>query len=277
MMKWFSRSAASFAIDGDLFVTYAKQNGQNVMTWAGLGPRLRRRFRHDGASAAALCNRQCRKSNDPVPGSGLPQAMAPTPVPHQLRIMIIERGRCRLGRAAGADGCLDPSLRWPPHRRLEPQETILSPSSLRRRSFGLLRTVQVDDDINVQALVVTGQPISGAQGNRTVVYVATEANTMYAIDASTGEILLTRNWGPPVPRSAVGGCNLNGAEIGIDATPVIDRSTGQLYMEEIGSDADVGGSADNYESGVRRIMAQNFKGHILRKFALRVDAVKAGC
>jgi polysaccharide biosynthesis protein PslH len=34
--------------------------------------------------------------------------------------------------------------------------------------------------------------------------------------------------------------------------------------------------AHGYESEFRRIMAQNFKGHIFRKFALRVDAVKAG-
>ena len=110
-----------------------------------------------------------------------------------------------------------------------PQETILSLSSLQSQSFGLIRTVQVDDDIYVQPLIVTDQPISGAQGNRTVVYVATEANTIYAIDASTGEILLTRNLGPPVPPS-VSGCNFNRVNIGIDATPVIDRSTGQLYV-----------------------------------------------
>ena len=111
-----------------------------------------------------------------------------------------------------------------------PQETMLSPSGLSSGSFGLRLTVQVDDDINVQPLVVTDQPISGTDGTRTVVYVATDANTIYAIDASTGEILLTRNLGPPVPQSAVGGCNNNGSHIGIDATPVIDRSNGQVYV-----------------------------------------------
>jgi len=34
--------------------------------------------------------------------------------------------------------------------------------------------------------------------------------------------------------------------------------------------------AHNYEGDARRIMAQNFRGHIFRKLALRVDAVKAG-
>jgi len=111
-----------------------------------------------------------------------------------------------------------------------PQETMLSPSSLSSGSFGLLITVQVDDDINVQPLVVADRQIAGADGNRTVIYVGTDSNTVYAIDASTGEILLTRNLGPPVPQSAVGGCNNNGANIGIDATPIIDRSTGLLYI-----------------------------------------------
>jgi len=111
-----------------------------------------------------------------------------------------------------------------------PQETLLSPSSVSNGPFGLLRTVPVDDDINVQPLVVTNQPIAGADGNRTVVYVGTDSNTVYAIDASTGQILLTRNLGPPVPQSAVDDCNGNGVNIGIDATPVIDRSTGRLYV-----------------------------------------------
>lgn len=110
------------------------------------------------------------------------------------------------------------------------QETILTPASLRSGSFGQHLTVPVDDQIDAQPLIVTDQPISGVQGNRTVVYVVTESNTVDAIDASTGTVLLTTNLGPPVPQSAVGGCTNNATNIGISSTPVIDRSTGTLYV-----------------------------------------------
>jgi hypothetical protein len=52
-----------------------------------------------------------------------------------------------------------------------------------------LHSVAVDDQVDAQPLVLTNQSISGVQRNRTVVYVATEGNTVYAIDASGGILL----------------------------------------------------------------------------------------
>ncbi len=61
-----------------------------------------------------------------------------------------------------------------------------------------------------------------------VLYVATESNSIYAIDASSGTILFQTNLGAPVPAPL--GCNNNGPNVGIDGTPVIDRAAGVMYV-----------------------------------------------
>ena len=66
----------------------------------------------------------------------------------------------------------------------------------------LLTKVILDEQVDAQPLLATGVAIPG-QGTHDVLYVATENNTVYALDATTGAILLVRNdFGPPVPRSA---------------------------------------------------------------------------
>jgi hypothetical protein len=93
-------------------------------------------------------------------------------------------------------------------------------------TFGILQTVTLDDQVDAQPLIVPGLTIAG--GTHDVVYVATESNTIYAIDASSGAILLQRNLGSPVP--APFGCNNNGPNVGIDSTPVIDLAAQTLYV-----------------------------------------------
>jgi len=119
------------------------------------------------------------------------------------------------------------------------QETLLTPSNIKSATFGLLHSAAVDDQVDAQPLVLTNQPISGVSGNRTVVYVATEGNTIYAIDASSGAVLLSKNFGTPVPESAIGNCNNNAIHIGINATPVIDRAAGTLYVVIYTSDGGI--------------------------------------
>ncbi len=61
------------------------------------------------------------------------------------------------------------------------------------------------------------------------VFVATENNSVYSLDASTGSVLWQRNLGPPVVASQLP-CGDIGPVTGITGTPVIDRSTGILYV-----------------------------------------------
>src|SRR6516165_10274330 len=64
-----------------------------------------------------------------------------------------------------------------------------------------------------------------------VVFVATENNTIYVIQPVPGKILLSRNLGPPVPRSMLPGrCQAGGVNLGINSTPVIDLERRTLYV-----------------------------------------------
>jgi hypothetical protein len=104
-------------------------------------------------------------------------------------------------------------------------ETILTPAKVGGGTFNLLQSVALDDQVDAQPLVVPNQAISG-QGTHNVVYVATESNSIYAIDASSGAVLLDVNLGSPVPYTSLpGSCNNNGPNVGINSTPVIDPTT----------------------------------------------------
>jgi outer membrane protein assembly factor BamB len=109
-------------------------------------------------------------------------------------------------------------------------ETVLTPENVGGPSFGLLHTVALDDQVDAQPLVVPGVQITAgkSQGLHDVVYVATEGNTVYAIDANTGAVLLSPNFGTPV--SSPLGCNNNGPNVGITSTPVIDPDSKTLYI-----------------------------------------------
>jgi hypothetical protein len=61
------------------------------------------------------------------------------------------------------------------------------------------------------------------------VYVATENNTIYAINSANGAVLLSRNLGTPVPLPL--GCSGTiGPSVGINSTPVIDAPGQTLYV-----------------------------------------------
>jgi hypothetical protein len=106
-----------------------------------------------------------------------------------------------------------------------PSESVLTPSSVTPTTFKLLASVLLDDQVDAQPLV-TGQTIAGQVIN--VVYVATENNTVYAIDGSTGNLLKTAHLGPPVPSPL--GCQNNGPNVGITGTPTIDVGRQTIYV-----------------------------------------------
>jgi len=109
-----------------------------------------------------------------------------------------------------------------------PAETVLTAAKVTSTGFGLLRTIALDDQVDAQPLVLANFTIGGSP--RTVVYVATENDTVYAIDAATGTVLVKKNLGTPVPRTSFGGCNNGAIHAGITSTPVIDRAAGKLYV-----------------------------------------------
>lgn len=67
-----------------------------------------------------------------------------------------------------------------------------------------------------------------------MVYIATEHDSVYAIDAVNGAVLLQQTLVDPAVGSTVSssevGCNDLVPEIGITSTPVIDPATGTLYV-----------------------------------------------
>lgn len=111
-----------------------------------------------------------------------------------------------------------------------PKETVLTPVSVRTGGFGLRSTVPLDEQVDAQPLYVAGQTIAG-KGVHDVVYAATENNTVYAIDANSGQILVSRTLGLPVPMSVLPGqCNNNSTNIGITSTPAIDVVSQTIYV-----------------------------------------------
>lgn len=109
-------------------------------------------------------------------------------------------------------------------------ETALTYASVSSPQFGLLFNVAVDDQVEAQPLVVPGVNITQGsnQGTHDVVYVVTDNDTAYAIDANSGVILLSNHLGTPVPSPI--GCRGNGPHLGITSTPVIDTASGTLYL-----------------------------------------------
>lgn len=104
-------------------------------------------------------------------------------------------------------------------------ETQLSAAAF-PANFGMLASVPLDDQVDAQPLLVPAESIAG--GVHDVLYVVTEGNTVYALDANTGQVLLTRKIGTPVPTPL--GCGNNGPNVGITGTPVIDLTNHRLYL-----------------------------------------------
>ena len=109
-------------------------------------------------------------------------------------------------------------------------ETILTPANVNSTTFGVLKTVALDHQVGRSTASRSERQdhCRPHQGVHTVVYVATEGNTIYAIDGNSGTILLSPNFGKPVSMPL--GCNNNGPNVGINSTPAIDPAEGLLYV-----------------------------------------------
>jgi hypothetical protein len=118
-------------------------------------------------------------------------------------------------------------------------ETVLTPANVNGGSFGLLRILPADDPVDAAPLIVTGITIGGSA--HTVVYLATERDSVYAYDADTGASLLHISLlGAGETPSGTHSCPQVQPEIGITSTPVIDRSIGPhgtLYVVAMSEDS----------------------------------------
>ena len=106
-----------------------------------------------------------------------------------------------------------------------PAETQLTLDNVNSTSFGLLHNVMLDGKVDAQPLYLSQVPLSGTAHN--VAFVATEHGSVYAIDADSGTILwqvsLLAAGETPSDTHA---CTQVTPEIGVTATPVIDRTAG---------------------------------------------------
>ncbi|MBZ5594816.1 MAG: hypothetical protein LAP39_21435 [Acidobacteriia bacterium] len=116
-------------------------------------------------------------------------------------------------------------------------ETVLNQTNVNVNGFGKVFARGVDGQIYAQPLTVSDLEIAGV-GQRSVVFVATTRNMVYAFDAENADachpLWRVNLDGPnavPVPRGDYGAdYNDITGEIGIISTPAIDRASGTMYV-----------------------------------------------
>ena len=117
---------------------------------------------------------------------------------------------------------------------VNPNEMMLTPSTVSSAQFGKLGEFAVDGQIDGQVLYLNQLSIPNV-GTKNVVYVATENDTVYALDAATIRgTTATVLWKTSVlgmnESAATGLACGNISPNGITATPVIDRSRNAIYV-----------------------------------------------
>ena len=109
---------------------------------------------------------------------------------------------------------------------LNSRETILTPANVNAQHFGKIGFFRVDGKVDAQPLYLSGLSIP-ALGTHNVLYIATEHDSVYAFDADRGSVLWRRSLlGPGERTSDTRSCGQVVPEIGVTATPVIDRTRG---------------------------------------------------
>ncbi len=116
-------------------------------------------------------------------------------------------------------------------------ETLLTPANVNSTSFGKLFVQNVDGSIIGQPLYLPNVVIPGQPSPHNLVFVATQHDSVYAFDADSNQPPL---WNvsfvdfehgiTSVPISNYGCMGTGFTEVGIMGTPVIDPSSGTLYL-----------------------------------------------
>jgi hypothetical protein len=119
-------------------------------------------------------------------------------------------------------------------------EVTLAPNNVNPADFGKLFVAPVDGQLYAQPLVVAGLEIPG-RNVHDVLYVATEHDSVYAYDAQDGGLLwqTSLSLAGETP-SGNRNCTDLTPEMGVTATPVIDRRSGPhgtIYLVAMSKDA----------------------------------------
>ncbi len=120
---------------------------------------------------------------------------------------------------------------------LNDQEKKLTTASVNAGQFGRLFSLDVDDQVYAQPLIVGNLAIGGSLHN--VAYIATVNNTLYAYDGDSGRLFWKKNYSAAGMRptrntdmtGACGGQYMDfSGNIGIVGTPVIDSVKQTIYF-----------------------------------------------
>jgi hypothetical protein len=120
-------------------------------------------------------------------------------------------------------------------------ETVLTPVNVNSNSFGRLFAYPVDGQVYAQPLYVSNLDM-GALGIRNVLFIATEHDSVYALDADgnsnpTSGVLWQVSLGTSAVTPNADFGNRYGPysdiepEVGITSTPVIDLASGTIYVD----------------------------------------------
>jgi len=118
---------------------------------------------------------------------------------------------------------------------LNSNETVLTPANVNHTQFGKLFSFPIDGIAFASPLYVPSVNIPG-RGYHNVVYVATEHDSIYAFDADglsnipLWQVSFLGSGVTTIPCADTGECGDISVEIGITGTPVIDPSTGTMYV-----------------------------------------------
>ena len=152
-------------------------------------------------------------------------------------------------------------------------ETVLTTANVNHNQFGKLFSYPLDGIAFASPLYVQSVNIPG-QGFHNVVYVATEHDSVYAFDADG--LTPTPLWHvsflganvTTIPCGDTGECGDIPVEVGITGTPVIDSSTGTLYVvvntKENGTELLPAAACSRHHDGRREV---RWSGRDLRKRA----------
>ena len=118
-------------------------------------------------------------------------------------------------------------------------EQILTPGKINSNNFGKLWVLATDGKVMAEPLYAAGVSIPG-KGKRNVVFIMTEHDTVYAFDADSTNVLwqVSLLGAGEQTVTSWAWCSF-GPEIGISATPVIDRQLGPegtIFVEAMSVD-----------------------------------------